>query len=246
VDRPETPLSSVVSGAWRKSAVDYRSHVRRRTEAMSVGDEAARLLAMPESDLRPRLHEIRRLDAELTVRLRVLEESPPCPHITTDTRVASFTDADPDPSFAVVRDMADGDIMALAFIVMMEAAKSAQDDLAAIMESVKAINKSKEALRDEIAKREREHGDPSADTEQPHARGDLDAVVEVLLTLTAADIERQAEGVLRDLDSMSEMGEMESLRLQMAMDRLSKMISTLSNLLKKIADTNQQITQNLK
>lgn len=49
-----------------------------------------------------------------------------------------------------------------------------------------------------------------------------------------------------DLNSMSEMGEMESLRLQMAMDRLSKLMSTLSNLLKKASDTQQSITQNLK
>ena len=45
---------------------------------------------------------------------------------------------------------------------------------------------------------------------------------------------------------MSEMGEMESLRLQMAMDRMSKMMSTLSNLLKKMSDTAESITQNLK
>ncbi|MGC2827953.1 MAG: type II toxin-antitoxin system ParD family antitoxin [Pseudolabrys sp.] len=49
-----------------------------------------------------------------------------------------------------------------------------------------------------------------------------------------------------DLDSLSEMGEMESLRLQMAMDRLSKMMSTLSNLLKKMSDTASSITQNIK
>ena len=47
-------------------------------------------------------------------------------------------------------------------------------------------------------------------------------------------------------DDMSEMGEMESLRLQMAMDRMSKMMSTLSNLLKKMADTAEGIAQNLK
>jgi hypothetical protein len=48
------------------------------------------------------------------------------------------------------------------------------------------------------------------------------------------------------LDSMSEMGEMESLRLQMAMDRVSKMMSTLSNILKKMSDTQQSIIDNLK
>ncbi len=48
------------------------------------------------------------------------------------------------------------------------------------------------------------------------------------------------------LDSLSEMGEMESLRLQMAMDRVAKMMSTLSNLLKKISDTASTISHNLK
>jgi hypothetical protein len=48
------------------------------------------------------------------------------------------------------------------------------------------------------------------------------------------------------LDSMSEMGETESLRLQMAMDRLSKAMTTLSNLLKKVSDTASSIVQNLK
>jgi methyl-accepting chemotaxis protein len=48
------------------------------------------------------------------------------------------------------------------------------------------------------------------------------------------------------LDSMGEMGETESLRLQMTMDRLSKMMSTLSNLLKKMNDTADGITRNLK
>lgn len=48
------------------------------------------------------------------------------------------------------------------------------------------------------------------------------------------------------LDSMSEMGETESLRLQAAMDRLSKMMSALSNLLRRVDTTNAAITQNMK
>ena len=50
----------------------------------------------------------------------------------------------------------------------------------------------------------------------------------------------------KDLDSMSEMGETESLRLQMAMDRLGKLMSTLSNILKKTSDTAATIAANLK
>jgi hypothetical protein len=38
----------------------------------------------------------------------------------------------------------------------------------------------------------------------------------------------------------------ESLRLQMAMDRLSKMMSTLSNLMHKAGDTQSAIVQNMK
>jgi hypothetical protein len=66
-------------------------------------------------------------------------------------------------------------------------------------------------------------------------------------SLTAQDaLAGEIDGIKKNLDSVSEMGETESLRLQMAMDRLSKMISTLSNILKKIDDTAQSIAQNLK
>jgi len=80
----------------------------------------------------------------------------------------------------------------------------------------------------------------------------FDAEMQTVRTLAAeADttvktLDAQLDKVKADLDSMSEMGEMESLRLQMAMDRMSKMMSTLSNVLKKISDTANQITQNLK
>jgi hypothetical protein len=61
-----------------------------------------------------------------------------------------------------------------------------------------------------------------------------------------AEIDQQVGALKQDLDSMSEMGEMESLRLQMAMDRMSKMMSTLSNVMKKASDTSSTIIQNIK
>jgi len=48
------------------------------------------------------------------------------------------------------------------------------------------------------------------------------------------------------LSGVSEMSEMTSLRLQMLMDRRSKIMSTLSNILKKISTTQDMIVQNLK
>lgn len=61
-----------------------------------------------------------------------------------------------------------------------------------------------------------------------------------------AVIKKEIDGLANQKDSMSEMGEMESLRLQMAMDRLSRMMSTLSNIMKKASKTQQSITQNMK
>jgi len=48
------------------------------------------------------------------------------------------------------------------------------------------------------------------------------------------------------LDSMSELSEMTSMRLQMVMDRRSKFIETLSNIMKKISDAQDALVQNLK
>jgi hypothetical protein len=66
------------------------------------------------------------------------------------------------------------------------------------------------------------------------------------VALVKKDIDASIDKMKRDIDGMSEMGEMENLRLQMAMDRMSKMMSTLSNLMKKMSETSQGITQNLK
>ncbi len=49
-----------------------------------------------------------------------------------------------------------------------------------------------------------------------------------------------------EVDALSEMSEEDMLRLQMAMDRESKLVETLSNIMKKISDTADGIAQNLK
>ena len=73
----------------------------------------------------------------------------------------------------------------------------------------------------------------------------MDALAFYLLSLVAAGEAGSKQGV-ESKKAMSEMGEMESLRLQMAMDRHSKFMTTLSNIMKKISDTNQGIIQNIK
>ena len=173
-----------------------------------------------------------------------------------------------------VAELGDADIMSLAFIVMMEAAKSAREDLKAIMDGVKAINEQKRAWREVQDKVNRDRAanaglDPE-DAELDFSRGlgseqayhavpvphlDPDApggIRRVPTDLHPGPLTRKEDlctvvaEVKNKLDSLSELGEMESLRLQMAMDRMSKLMSTLSNALKTSADTASAVTQNLK
>ena len=68
-----------------------------------------------------------------------------------DTAAATLLAANDDGRvYENLGNLADGDVMALAFIVMMEAAKSAREDLKSIMDGVKSINKEKQDSRSEL------------------------------------------------------------------------------------------------
>ncbi|CAG1007014.1 hypothetical protein BURK1_03356 [Burkholderiales bacterium] len=142
------------------------------------------------------------------------------------------------------------DIEALAFLVLMEAAKSAREDLKAIMDGVKRINDAKASASARRSAQPRASiagaGDRASVTPAPRPASGTTRVRIEPRPLPRGQIDSMIDKAKNDLDSLSEMGEMESLRLQMAMDRLSRMMSTLSNLLKKVSDTASSITQNLK
>jgi hypothetical protein len=166
------------------------------------------------------------------------------------------------------------DIEALAFVVMMEAAKSAQEDLKEIMAEVKAMTNGKAKLRDLINKVNRDvtaNAGCDADvrkldfsrglgSEPAYHRAPmpvLDPDTEAGVRLKPCDLYRGKilryeqllairDGLKDQLDSLSEMSEMTSLRLQMAMDRRSKFMQTLSNIMKKISSTEDTLVQNLK
>jgi len=160
-------------------------------------------------------------------------------------------------------------------IVMIEATKSAQEDLRAITESVKAINVAKSAQRDLTSKIGHDIAENAGQRDgkpplkfaargvgsedgyhripMPHAdAGSPGGLRRVRTNMHKGPIKDVCilcaiqDELKNDLDSMSEMGEMESLRLQMAMDRLGKLMSALSNILKKVSDTESSIVANLK
>ena len=115
------------------------------------------------------------------------------------------------------------DILELVFIVLMQATEDADADLRLIMEEVKQRNQRLCRWRELLAK-----------LETHRASGD-------------GELLRSASAVIAgQVDSFSDMAEQMQLRLQMAMDRRSKFIDALSNLMKKQSDTANALVSNLK
>jgi hypothetical protein len=165
------------------------------------------------------------------------------------------------------------DISELAFVVLMEATKGADQDLRDIMAGIRAITNAKAQLRSLLARVQRDvaanigAGDgpltfaadglggeasyhhaalPVADAESGAARAVATDLYPSGPVTTEAQLRAIRDELQGLLDSMNEMSEMTSMRLQMAMDRRSKFVEALSNIMKKIDSTQETIVQNLK
>jgi Spy/CpxP family protein refolding chaperone len=110
------------------------------------------------------------------------------------------------------------EVNALASLVLEEVNRSTKENLDAFMQRLHALERAKSAL-------------------------------EALIERVAQESEEVAQSlraIYDDLFVSTDFGEEEAFRLQMAMDRMSKMMETLSNILKKVSDTDSGIVQNLK
>jgi cell division protein FtsB len=155
---------------------------------------------------------------------------------------------------------------ALVFLVLMQAAQDTESDLQSQMQQMQTINQQKQALRQIVNDLHKETGAappnlrmkpcttpvcrslPSRLSAVNQATAELPKPThfQANSTLTAQQLDAVAKDAQQSLDSMSEMGEMTSMRLQMAMDRRSKFMETLSNIEKSIDDTQSSIIGNLK
>jgi Arc/MetJ-type ribon-helix-helix transcriptional regulator len=176
-------------------------------------------------------------------------------------------------SFTSPGDVAGGDIMALAFLVVMEAAKSAREDLQAIMAAVKAINAAKATLRERLlavrrdcaANATRRGGEaldfsrglgserayhraplPQLDPDSPGGVRMVDTDLHPGRIRHREELYAVADALGSQLDSLGDVGQMEAMRLQSAMDRLSKLMAILSNVARTAAEAASAITQNIK
>ena len=166
------------------------------------------------------------------------------------------------------------DIEALVILVMMEAAEDAAEDLKALMEQMRSANAAKRGMRELICKVASDvaenigrpddgklvfkDGGLGGEAEYhrapvPSPNPACEAGVLMVATdlhpgkiRTRAQLEAIREALEGRLDSLSEMSSVQALRLQMAMDRRSKMLEALSNIMKKASETQATIVQNMK
>ncbi len=167
-------------------------------------------------------------------------------------------------------------IQSLVFTVLAQAVRDADKDLELIMAYVKAMTAAKQALRSIVSQVGRDvaanagqtDGFPPLDVSggmgstaaynpfqmpvaDPQSSGGL-VYVSVNLVGGTAPVATicQLKAILQtlqdDLDSMNEMSEMTSIRLQMAVDRRSKLIVTLSNIMKSFSEAEEAVVQNMK
>ncbi len=143
------------------------------------------------------------------------------------------------------------DIDALMQLVMFECAKAAADDTRELLAEMQRSNKQKQETRSMLdrAKSEREkirkqlqdEINKSGQTSVGRCRSLINCQDARL-----AQIEVSVKALESKMDALAEFGKTLTLRLQMAMDRMAKFYSILSNLLKKLSDTATGIVSNMK
>ncbi len=158
--------------------------------------------------------------------------------------------------------LSNNDIEAMTFFILMQASKSAQEDLKAIMNSVKAINKQKQELRDmQSILKEKQQSVTSVQLDsfnllrsktiaiQKSQNPDTVKLVRsnsVVQKTSKAELGLMKKQIKDDLDSLSEIGEQQQLKMQIYMERQNKANTAASNTMKKFSETQDEIIGNFK
>jgi hypothetical protein len=159
-----------------------------------------------------------------------------------------------------------GDINALVAIVMMQTLNDSEKDLQNMMSQMQTITDAKQKLRDlltqtqlEIKSNETTDAKETCQTalckslpatvgEISSATANLQKPVRIFIPAkpTFADLRTLPGQLQSNLDSLNDISQAQQMKLQMLMDQRSKLIETMSNLMKTMADTNSAIIQNIK
>jgi hypothetical protein len=159
-----------------------------------------------------------------------------------------------------------GDINALVAIVMMQTLTDSEKDLQNMMSQMQTITDAKQKLRDLLSQTQAEIKSnettdakdtcqtalckslPSTVGEISSATANLQNPVRILVPAkpTFADLRTLPAQFQTSLDSLNDISQAQQMKIQMLMDQRSKLIETMSNLMKSISDTQSTIIQNIK
>lgn len=142
-------------------------------------------------------------------------------------------------SYNTLGNLNDADIEAIAFLVLMQAAKSAQEDLKSVMGEVKSINNNKAAQRQQAGMLKKSSANINSTVKPEYRVADSLKTSKTNLALKTADLKDKK-------DNMNDVSSEQQLKMQMTMERRSKMTEAISNLMKKVSETEQSVIQNLK
>jgi hypothetical protein len=157
-------------------------------------------------------------------------------------------------------------VEAMVLAVLMEAAQDADKDLQTQMQQMQALTKAKGQIRTVLNEMSQPMSalagsDRSAVCDSQFCRSlpaKLAAInastanlphpsyLPVPSKVTAEDVANSQAALQNDLDSDNEISEMAQMRIQMLMDRRSKLLETASNIEKSMSDTDAAIVSNLK
>ena len=138
------------------------------------------------------------------------------------------------------------DIDALVMLIMMQMSKDANQDMKNMLIEMKRVNDEKKQMREatQLMKQQQARMKDSLRKNYDARTGiqpakSKDSLTKINLNMANATLQNRK-------DSLSDLSEEQQLRMQTYMDRKSKMETAISNIMKKIADTQNQIIQNLK
>jgi hypothetical protein len=138
-----------------------------------------------------------------------------------------------------------GESDALVFVIATDIAKENDVALRDLSAEVEKMAKQKDDIRKRLAATKTADAKPAARpgvslaTAKVSTTGAIKAPAPLAADASAAAVQDR-------LDQLNQLGEMSQLRLQMMTDRRSKAMAVLSNLMKKVSETDSSILSNLK
>jgi hypothetical protein len=134
------------------------------------------------------------------------------------------------------------DVETLVYLLMIEIAKDSAADIKFMLEQMKSNQERKKQLREQMEQAKKLHQQCWQQDRDPSRTPDS----RTCRIYSANELGHIFELLQKEHDSISELSEFQQLNIQAAMERMQQLNKTLSEIMKKVSQVSQAITQNLK